>query len=59
LAHDRRDREDEPFAPFERWLRWPRERTAGRDDDAATATRDGVPSLRAVLLKGRIPRFVF
>jgi pyridoxamine 5'-phosphate oxidase len=45
--------EDEPFAPFARWFE-----LAGRSEKLAetmtlaTASRDGVPSLRAVLLKG-------
>ncbi len=45
--------EDEPLAPFARWLE-----LAARSEDLAetmmlaTATRDGRPSLRAVLLKG-------
>jgi len=53
--------EDEPFAPFARWF----ELAATREPLAetitlATATRDGVPSLRAVLLKGADPSgFVF
>jgi len=53
--------EDEPFAPFERWLA-----LAAKSEDLAetmtlaTATPDGVPSIRAVLLKGIDPRgFVF
>jgi pyridoxamine 5'-phosphate oxidase len=45
--------DDEPFAPFARWF----ELAANSEPLAetmtlATATRDGVPSLRAVLLKG-------
>jgi pyridoxamine 5'-phosphate oxidase len=53
--------EDEPFAPFARWF----ELAATSEPLAetmtlATATRDGVPSLRAVLLKGADSRgFVF
>src|SRR6266853_4447498 len=53
--------EDEPFAPFLRWF----ERAAKSEELAetmtlATATSDGVPSLRAVLLKGADRRgFVF
>jgi pyridoxamine 5'-phosphate oxidase len=51
----------EPFAPFARWF----ELAATSEPLAetvmlATATRDGVPSLRAVLLKGADPSgFVF
>jgi len=53
--------EDEPFAPFARWF----ELAAKKEPLAetmtlATANRDGVPSLRAVLLKGADRRgFVF
>ena len=53
--------DDEPFAPFARWF----ELAANSEPLAetmtlATATRDGVPSLRAVLLKGVDRRgFVF
>ena len=45
--------EDEPFVPFERWFA-----LAAQSEPLAeammlaTATRDGVPSVRAVLLKG-------
>jgi pyridoxamine 5'-phosphate oxidase len=45
--------ETEPLAPFARWFADAREREP--DPDAmtlATATRDGQPSARAVLLKG-------
>jgi pyridoxamine 5'-phosphate oxidase len=53
--------EDEPFAPFSRWF----ELAATSEPLAetmtlATATRDGMPSVRAVLLKGADRRgFVF
>lgn len=53
--------EDEPFAPFARWF----ELAAKSEPLAeammlATATRDGLPSVRAVLLKGADARgFVF
>ena len=53
--------EDEPFAPFARWF----ELAATSEPLAetmtlATATRDGAPSVRAVLLKGADRRgFVF
>ncbi len=53
--------EDEPFAPFARWF----ELAATAEPLAetmtlATATRGGLPSLRAVLLRGADPRgFVF
>jgi pyridoxamine 5'-phosphate oxidase len=53
--------EDEPFAPFARWF----ELAAKKEPLAetmmlATATREGSPSLRAVLLKGADERgFVF
>ena len=45
--------EDEPFAPFARWfaLAWQSEPLA-EAMILATATADGVPSVRAVLLKG-------
>ena len=53
--------EDEPLAPFARWFE-----LAARNEPLAetmmlaTANRDGVPSLRAVLLKGSDERgFVF
>jgi pyridoxamine 5'-phosphate oxidase len=53
--------EDEPFAPFARWFE-----LAGNSEPLAetmtlaTASRDGAPSLRAVLLKGFDERgFVF
>ena len=53
--------DDEPFAPFARWFAL----AAASEPLAetmmlATATRDGLPSARAVLLKGADPRgFVF
>src|SRR3954447_2485364 len=53
--------EDEPFAPFARWFE-----LAGKSEPLAetmtlaTASRDGAPSVRAVLLKGADRRgFVF
>jgi pyridoxamine 5'-phosphate oxidase len=53
--------EDEPFAPFARWLELAaRSEPLAEAMTLATATRDGVPSLRAVLLKGADPDgFVF
>jgi pyridoxamine 5'-phosphate oxidase len=53
--------EEEPFAPFERWFeRAARSEPLAETMTLATATRDGVPSLRAVLLKGADSRgFVF
>jgi pyridoxamine 5'-phosphate oxidase len=53
--------EDEPFAPFARWFALAQQsEPLGETMSLATATRDGVPSLRAVLLKGADERgFVF
>jgi pyridoxamine 5'-phosphate oxidase len=53
--------EDEPFAPFERWFALAAtSEPLAETMTLATATRDGVPALRAVLLKGADPRgFVF
>ena len=53
--------EDEPFAPFERWFALAAaSEPLAETMTLATATRDGMPSLRAVLLKGADPRgFVF
>src|SRR5258708_35953513 len=53
--------EDEPFAPFERWFALAAaSEPLAETMTLATATRDGVPSLRAVLLKGADERgFVF
>src|SRR5689334_8595143 len=53
--------EDEPFAPFERWFALASaSEPLAETMTLATATRDGVPSLRAVLLKGADARgFVF
>ncbi|HKS90079.1 MAG TPA: pyridoxamine 5'-phosphate oxidase [Stellaceae bacterium] len=53
--------EDEPFAPFQRWFALAAEsETLAETMTLATATRDGRPSLRAVLLKGADARgFVF
>jgi len=53
--------EDEPFAPFERWFALAAaSEPLAETMTLATATRDGVPSLRAVLLKGADGRgFVF
>ncbi len=53
--------EDEPFAPFERWFALAAaSEPLAETMTLATATRDGVPSLRAVLLKGADDRgFVF
>ena len=43
----------EPFAPFARWLEAAmRSEPLAETIMLATATRDGVPSVRAVLLKG-------
>jgi pyridoxamine 5'-phosphate oxidase len=53
--------EDEPFAPFARWFALAATREPLAETmTLATATRDGVPSVRAVLLKGADQRgFVF
>ena len=53
--------EDEPFAPIARWFELASEsEPLAETMTLATATRDGVPSLRAVLLKGFDARgFVF
>ena len=53
--------EDEPFAPFERWFALAAaSEPLAETMTLATTTRDGVPSLRAVLLKGADDRgFVF
>jgi pyridoxamine 5'-phosphate oxidase len=53
--------EDEPFAPFARWFSLAmRSETLAETVMLATATADGRPSLRAVLLKGADERgFVF
>src|SRR6266850_2189505 len=53
--------EDEPFAPFARWFELAQKsEPLGETMMLATANRDGVPSLRAVLLKGADERgFVF
>ena len=53
--------EEEPFAPFERWFALAAEsEKLAETMTLATATRDGIPSLRAVLLKGHDTRgFVF
>jgi pyridoxamine 5'-phosphate oxidase len=53
--------EDEPFAPFERWFALAQQsEPLAETMSLATATREGVPSLRAVLLKGADERgFVF
>jgi len=53
--------EDEPFTPFARWLSLAAEsEKLAETMTLATATRDGVPSVRAVLLKGADTRgFVF
>src|SRR5579884_2569380 len=53
--------EDEPLSPFRRWLDAAHAAEALAEAmTLATATRDGVPSLRAVLLKGLDERgFVF
>ena len=45
--------DDEPFAPFARWFELAQKKEALAETmTLATATPDGVPSLRAVLLKG-------
>ena len=45
--------EDEPFAPFARWFALAAQKEALAEAmTLATATRSGLPSLRAVLLKG-------
>ena len=53
--------EDEPLAPFARWFALASEsETLAETMTLATATPDGVPSIRAVLLKGADERgFVF
>ena len=53
--------EAEPFAPFARWFALARDsEPLAETMTLATATRDGRPSLRAVLLKDADPRgFVF
>lgn len=53
--------EDEPFAPFRRWYELAlKSEPLGETMTIATATRDGRPSLRAVLLRGLDERgFVF
>jgi pyridoxamine 5'-phosphate oxidase len=53
--------EDEPFTPFARWFALAAQSEALAEAmTLATATRDGIPSLRAVLLKGFDERgFVF
>lgn len=53
--------EDEPFAPFARWFALAeKSEPLAETMTLATATRDGLPSLRAVLLKGVDPSgFVF
>jgi pyridoxamine 5'-phosphate oxidase len=53
--------EDEPFAPFARWFELAaKSEPLAETMTLATASRDGVPSLRAVLLKGADARgFVF
>ena len=53
--------EDEPFAPFARWFELAaKSEPLAETMTLATTTRDGVPSLRAVLLKGADARgFVF
>jgi pyridoxamine 5'-phosphate oxidase len=53
--------EDEPFAPFARWFELAaRSEPLAETMTLATANRDGLPALRAVLLKGWDPRgFVF
>ena len=53
--------ENEPFAPFARWFdRAAKSEPLAEAMTLATATRDGRPSLRAVLLKGADERgFVF
>ena len=45
--------EDEPFAAFARWFELAtKSEPLAETMTLATATRDGVPSVRAVLLKG-------
>jgi pyridoxamine 5'-phosphate oxidase len=53
--------EDEPFTPFARWLALATQSEKLPETmTLATATRDGIPSIRAVLLKGADERgFVF
>jgi pyridoxamine 5'-phosphate oxidase len=53
--------EDEPFTPFARWFALAQQsEPLAETMSLATATREGVPSLRAVLLKGADERgFVF
>jgi pyridoxamine 5'-phosphate oxidase len=53
--------EDEPFAPFARWFELAaKSEPLAETMTLATATREGVPSVRAVLLKGADERgFVF
>jgi pyridoxamine 5'-phosphate oxidase len=53
--------DDEPFAPFARWFALAAtSEPLAETMMLATATRDGLPSARAVLLKGADPRgFVF
>ncbi|MBV8493541.1 MAG: pyridoxamine 5'-phosphate oxidase [Alphaproteobacteria bacterium] len=53
--------EDEPFAPFARWFELAtKSEPLAETMTLATATGDGIPSLRAVLLKGHDARgFVF
>jgi len=53
--------EDEPFAPFARWFEIAqRSESLAETMTLATANREGMPSLRAVLLKGADRRgFVF
>jgi pyridoxamine 5'-phosphate oxidase len=53
--------EDEPFAPFQRWFAHAQEsEPLAETMTLGTASRDGRPSLRAVLLKGTDRRgFVF
>jgi pyridoxamine 5'-phosphate oxidase len=53
--------EDEPFAPFARWFALAsKSEPLAETMTLATVNRDGVPSLRAVLLKGADARgFVF
>jgi pyridoxamine 5'-phosphate oxidase len=53
--------EEEPFAPFARWFELAlKSEPLAETMTLATATREGVPSLRAVLLKGADPGgFVF
>jgi pyridoxamine 5'-phosphate oxidase len=53
--------EEEPFAPFARWFELAaKSETLAETMTVATATGDGLPSLRAVLLKGFDERgFVF